>query len=206
VVGDNHYNQTMPIVPSVSSNISSKDFRGFMRACTAERKKLYENRRGDVYIPPPKEYRMILDSLAGLKELCENKEAQGSPHIVTKDNACKNDLTEEIMAGLLHDAFESTANFMWHPPTHRYIKIYESQVSTEDHTMIFYEKVDDHKITVTRVPYEIRNFAIRMVRQCVNVTDLVGGKNNPAPSLVLGTPQTRSVKCRVYSTNIVYSD
>ena len=125
------------------------------------------------HIPSPKEYRMMLDYMAGLKELCENKEERGLPHTVMKDNACKNDLTEENMAGILYDAFESPVNFMWHPPTLSYVKIYEAQVSTEDHMVIFYAKMDDHEITTVRVSYEDTESIERMVGECVNVTGLV---------------------------------
>ena len=120
-------------------------------------------------LPSPKERGMILDYLAGLKELCKNKEAQGPPLIVMKKEGCTNAVTEEHGVYFLHDAFESPENFMWHSPTRSLVRIYESQDSTEDHTVMFYEKRDNHRVVMMRIPYEDTEFVGRMAARCVNV-------------------------------------
>jgi len=121
------------------------------------------------YTPTLKEYRRMLDSLAGLKELYENKEKERD--IFVKGKCCKGDIMKEDI-DFLYDAFESPEAFLWHPATRCLMMIYESPCSTQDHMVIFYAKTDDHGITVAHAPYEITKFARRMARGCVNVTDI----------------------------------
>jgi len=118
-------------------------------------------------IPSPKEGRMFRDYLAGLEELCENK--KGTPYTVMNCCECTNNVTEEGRLRILYDAFESPENFMWHSPTRSFVRIYESQVSTEDHTVMFYEKRDNHRVVMMRIAYEDTEFVGRMAARCVNV-------------------------------------
>jgi len=123
-------------------------------------------------IPFPKEGRMFRDFLAGLEELCERKKCP--PYTVMECCGCN--VTEEGRLRLLYDALESPRNFMWHYRTRSFVMVYEAQDSTEVHTAIFYDKVDDnkeHRVTIMHVPYGDTEFAKRMYKESVLVTCLI---------------------------------
>jgi len=111
---------------------------------------------------------MIPDYLAGLKEFCETKE---DPTLeVGKHPECKNDFTDKTMWRLLRDAFGSPEKFVWHCPSRSLVRIYTSRVSTQDHTVIHYEKKDNHRVTIMRMPYEDTEYTRKMADQSVKVT------------------------------------
>jgi len=125
-------------------------------------------------IPFPKEGGTFRDYLAGLEDLCETMEVP--TYAVLTHPKCTNNVTAEDRTRLLYDAFQSPRNFMWHYRIRSFVRVYEAQDSTEDHTAIFYDKVDDnqeHRVTIMHVPYGDTGFAKRMCEQSVPVTYLI---------------------------------